>query len=148
MEDNLDAPASPAIAKVLELPADATWRDCLERVEQLKKVNAHRGEHSEQQLHATVDAGIAPDRDGYSKLWPSERDFALNLGREYGIDVLRAFIARRNKITPAARYLREKTATMKNGAGTYEIDKVQREINAQVGLREETFRRYYPIKNR
>jgi phage I-like protein len=128
-------PAPDAWVKMFDLADGATWNDVLVRATEIF------AEDADPEIEQIVNAAIRIDGDGYSKLWPDEREWAMNVGRGDGVEVLATFVKHRQKITPGLRHLRQKCEEIKNAS--ISLDPAQRHVNAQLGVTDATFLKYF-----
>jgi Mu-like prophage I protein len=131
-------PGTAEKLRPLDLPEGASWNDLLE------SATKFFAENIDPQIEQIVNSAIFRDRDGCSKLWPEERAWAINFGREYGIEVLSAFVEKRQEITEGMRLVRRKCQELRQASAI--IDETQRDVNRQIGLADSTFQKYSPAK--
>jgi phage I-like protein len=141
LAEDLDAPAHSGLVKILGLGEGSTWGEVYEQIEALKK----RAAEIEENIRDAVDAAIAVDGVGCSKLLEKERRWAIELGRDCGLAVLRSFLAARKPIAAGVRDLLCRADEMK--AGGAPLDKIQKTINAQLRVDDATFRKHNPAKH-
>ena len=97
------------------------------------------------EIRDAVSAAITPGEDGTSKILEKEYQWAVNFGLEHGRAALASFIEGRQPITAGIRRLLACAAEFKAAKEKpAAIDDVQRQINAQLGLSDETFLKYNP----
>lgn len=139
--------AAPGVLALLELKAEATEAEVKGKILALKSPGnvVPREEYEtllakmhEQEIEQVVNNAIAVE----GKLYAHEREWALTEAKK-DIDTFKAFVSNRPKVVPIKTQLPKKKDDKTLGA----IDETQAEINRQLGISEETFKKYNASAN-